>query len=125
MSKWLKSLGFEYEVKVSVKLKLFVPNNDEWQAEDIACEVFDKISNQFEAYFDDYGEINHKQCGNGYEIEAEQIYLVNTSAFNHEQAMRDAEEVFNCTVIPSDIEMSVEAYDYEWVKEPCYEIVGE
>ena len=53
------------------------------------------------------------------------ISAVMDMKFNHEQAMRDAEEVFTQTVIYPDVEMSVEAYDYEWVKEPCYEIVGE
>ena len=125
MSKWLKSLGFEYEVKVNVWLKMFVQESDEWKAEEVACEIFDKTSNQFEARFDDYDEIKHIPCGDGYEIEAKQIYTVKTSAFNHEQAMKDAEAVFAFTVIYPGIEMSVEAYDYEWVKEPCYEIVGE
>ena len=123
--KWLKSLGFEYSVTVNVWLKLFVPESDEWKAEEIACETFDKIADQFEARFVDYDEIMHIACGSGYEIEAKQVYTVNVSAFDHEQAMKDAEEVFTQTVIYPDVEMSVEAYDYEWVKEPCYEIVGE
>ena len=123
--KWLKSLGFEYSVTVNVWLKLFVLESDEWKAEEIACETFDKIADQFEARFDDYDEIKHISCGSGYEIEAKQVYTVNVSAFDHEQAMKDAEEVFTQTVIYPDVEMSVEANDYEWVKEPCYEIVGE
>ena len=123
--KWLKSLGFEYSVTVNVWLKLFVPESDEWKAEEIACENFDKIADLFEARFDDYDEIKHNACGSGYEIEAKQVYTVNVSAFDHEQAMKDAEEVSTQTVIYPDVEMSVEAYDYEWVKEPCYEIVGE
>lgn len=107
--------GYEYKVKINAYYKIFIPNPDEWDAEDEAYSLLERCLNgadDIDSF--DIDVTGHTKCGRGYEISFTVEVVVFAVAHDIETAQEEAERCVDRVRLANDIEyQGCESIDYE------------